>query len=89
MVKRTEKQKQKLLEDLWSKRNPSHDRDSSGVDRFWGTVLCVFEDYKVALTLPDVVKPSYCGSDWKHSAGRCKNQCRLCMLEEKALKKLD
>jgi len=52
-MKRTEEQKQKLLKDLWYKRNPSHDRDSNGVDRFWGTVLCVLEDYKVALTLPD------------------------------------
>jgi hypothetical protein len=82
-MERTEEQKQKLLKDLWYKRNPSHDRDSNGVDRFWGTVLCVLEDYKVALTLPDVVKPFYCGSDYNHNAGRCKSQCRMCTLEEK------
>jgi len=55
-MERTEEQKQKLLKDLWYKRNPSHDKDQNGVDRFWGTVLCVFNDYQKALTIPVVVK---------------------------------
>lgn len=41
------------------------------------------DDYNKALTLPCVVKPYYCGSDHNHNAGRCKNQCRLCSIEEK------
>jgi hypothetical protein len=41
------------------------------------------KEKKEQLTLPDVVKPFYCGSDYNHNAGRCKSQCRLCMLEEK------
>ena len=81
-MERTEEQKEQLLQDLWYKRNPSHDKDNNGVDRFWGTALCVFEDYKLALTLPDVVKPFYCGADENHNAGRCKNQCRLCSIDE-------
>lgn len=85
-MKRTEEQKQKLLEDLWYKRNPSHDRDSNGVDRFWGTVLCVLEDYNKALTLPDVVKSFYCWNS-KCDGKKCKNQCMGCeYYEEKELK---
>ena len=53
-MKKTEKQKEQILKDLWYKRNPCHDKDQNGVDRFWGTVLCVFEDYNKALTIPDV-----------------------------------
>lgn len=41
MIK-TEKQKEQILKDLWYRRNPCHDRDQNDVDRFWGTVLCVF-----------------------------------------------
>ena len=55
-MERTEEQKEQLLQDLWYKRNPSHDKDNNGVDRFWGTALCVFEDYKLALTLPVVMQ---------------------------------
>ena len=85
-MERTEEQKQKLLKDLWDKRNPSHDRDGNGVDRFWGTALCVFEDYKLALTLPDVVKPFYCWNS-KCDGKKCKNQCMGCeYYEEKELK---
>jgi hypothetical protein len=76
-MERTEEQKQKLLQNLWDKRNPSHDRDSNGVDRFWGTALCVFEDYKIALTLPDVVKPFYCHSEESNGL-RCGTQCLGC-----------
>ena len=83
-VEKTEEQKEQILKDLWYKRNPCHDKDQYGVDRFWGTVLCVFEDYKRALALPIVEKPFYCGAeDYTHSAGRCKSQCRMCNLEEK------
>ena len=53
---KTEKQKEQILKDLWYKRNPCHDKDQNGVDRFWGTVLCVFNDYQKALTIPVVVK---------------------------------
>jgi hypothetical protein len=35
-----------------------------------------------ALTIPVVVKPFYCGADENHNAGRCKNQCRLCSIDE-------
>ena len=54
-MEKTEEQKQQILKDLWYKRNPCHDKDQNGVDRFWGTVLCVLEDYNKALTLPIVV----------------------------------
>lgn len=53
-MEKTEEQKQQILKDLWYKRNPAHDKDSAGVDRFWGTVICVFNDYNKALTLPIV-----------------------------------
>jgi hypothetical protein len=84
-MKRTKEQKERLLKELWNKRNPCHDKDQNGVDRFWGTVLCVFEDYKVALTLPDVVKPFYCHSE---DAGglRCGSQCLGCEGMEKMKK---
>lgn len=39
----------KLLEDLWYQRNPCHDYDQQGKDRFWGTVMCVFNEYAKAL----------------------------------------
>ena len=29
-----------------------------------------------------VSKPFYCGADENHNAGRCKNQCRLCSIDE-------
>jgi len=48
-MEKTHKQKEQLLEDLWYKRNPCHDNDQEGNDRFWGTVLCVFNDYQKAL----------------------------------------
>jgi hypothetical protein len=51
-MEKTEEQKQQILKELWYNRNPCHDNDQEGNDRFWGTVLCVFEDYKLALTLP-------------------------------------
>lgn len=54
-MEKTDKQKQQILKDLWYKRNPCHDKDQNGVDRFWGTVLCVFEDYRKALTIPVVI----------------------------------
>lgn len=82
-MKKTESEKQELLKHFWSKRNPSHDFDNNGVDRFWGTALMVIEEYQEALTLGVVVKPFYCGSDYNHDAGRCKDQCRMCNLEEK------
>ena len=34
------------------------------------------------LTIPVVVKSFYCGADENHNAGRCKNQCRLCSIDE-------
>jgi hypothetical protein len=76
-MERTDKQKEQLLKDLWYKRNPCHDNDQEGNDRFWGTALCVFNDYNLALTLPDVVKPFYCHSE---EAGglRCGTQCLGC-----------
>ena len=43
----------------------------------------LYKNHIEQLTLPDVVKPFYCGSDYNHNAGRCKHQCRLCMVEEK------
>ena len=55
-MKKTEKQKQELIKELWYNRNPCHEKDQSGVDRFWGTVLCVLDDYNKALTLPVVEK---------------------------------
>lgn len=37
---------EKLLIDLWYKRNPSHEiNSSSGEDMFWKTAFMVFEDY--------------------------------------------
>lgn len=45
--------KQDLLKELWYKRNPCHDKDTDGVDRFWGTVICVFDDLNNALTKKD------------------------------------
>ena len=81
-MEKTEEQKQQILKEQWYNRNPCHDKDQNGVDRFWGTVLCVLEDYNKALTLPVVVKPFYCGADENHNAGRCKNQCRLCFIDE-------
>ena len=57
-MKKTEKQKQELIKELWYNRNPCHENDQSGVDRFWGTVLCVLDDYNKALTLPVVVGKS-------------------------------
>lgn len=45
-------------------------------------ITCLEERIK-QLTLTDVVKPFYCGSDYNHNAGRCKSQCRMCNLEEK------
>ena len=72
-----------LLKSLWYKRNPSHDKDSLGRDRFWGTVLCVFDDYKKALLEPILVKPFFCGSESNHNLERCKNQCKFCSLEDK------
>lgn len=48
-------QKEQLLQDLWYKRNPCHDNDQEGNDRFWGTVLCVFSDYQKALNTPLVM----------------------------------
>ena len=37
---------EKLLIDLWYKRNPSHEINSnSGEDMFWKTAFIVFEDY--------------------------------------------
>jgi hypothetical protein len=54
-MEKTEEQKQQILKDLWYKRNPAHDKDSAGVDRFWGTVLCVLDDYNKALTLHGIV----------------------------------
>jgi hypothetical protein len=53
-MERTDKQKEQLLKDLWYSRNPCHDKDQNGVDRFWGTALCVFNDYQKALTIPVV-----------------------------------
>lgn len=50
----TDKQKEQLLKDLWYSRNPCHDKGQEGNDRFWGTVLCVFNDYQKALTTPVV-----------------------------------
>ena len=77
-MERTDKQKEQLLKDLWYSRNPCHDKDQEGNDRFWGTALCVFNDYQKALTLPDVVKPSYCADESYHKIDRCKNQCGGC-----------
>jgi hypothetical protein len=54
-MERTDKQKEQLLKDLWHKRNPCHDNDQEGNDRFWGTVLCVFDDYNLALNTPFVI----------------------------------
>tara|TARA_R110000851_G_scaffold223851_2_gene376688 strand:- start:342 stop:599 length:258 start_codon:yes stop_codon:yes gene_type:complete len=76
-MERTDEQKEQLLKDLWYKRNPCHDNDQEGNDRFWGTALCVFADYNLALTLPDVVKPFCCHSE--ESCGlRCDTQCLGC-----------
>lgn len=37
---------EKLLIDLWYKRNPCHELNSnSGEDMFWKTAFMVFEDY--------------------------------------------
>ncbi len=37
---------EKLLIDLWYKRNPCHEYNlNSGEDMFWRTALMVFEDY--------------------------------------------
>lgn len=37
---------EKLLIDLWYKRNPCHEINSnSGEDMFWKTTFMVFEDY--------------------------------------------
>lgn len=77
-MEKTEEQKQQILKEQWYKRNPCHDKDQNGVDRFWGTVLCVLEDYNKALTLPDVVKPSYCADESYHKIDRCKEQCGGC-----------
>jgi len=55
-MEKTELEKQELLKELWYRRNPCHDRDSNGVDRFWRTALLVFEEYQKALTIPVVVK---------------------------------
>ena len=43
-------EKLRLLEKLWYSRNPCHDIDAMGNDRFWETVMFVFEDYNNALT---------------------------------------
>ncbi len=51
-------EKLRLLEKLWYSRNPCHDRDAMGNDRFWETVMCVFEDYNKALTIPIVTNSS-------------------------------
>jgi len=75
-MERTDKQKEQLLKDLWYSRNPCHDNDQEGNDRFWGTVLCVFEDYKLALTLPDVVEPFFCNNE--KVGVRCTTQCLGC-----------
>ena len=76
-MEKTEEQKQQILKDLWYKRNPAHDKDSAGVDRFWGTVLCVLDDYNKALTLPIVVKSFYCHSENARGL-RCGTQCLGC-----------
>jgi len=47
-------EKLKLIEELWYNRNPCHENDQEGNDRFWETVLCVFNDYEKALTIPIV-----------------------------------
>jgi len=75
-MKKTEEQKQQILKEQWYKRNPCHDKDQNGVDRFWGTVLCVLEDYNKALTLPDVVKPFFC--KYEKVGIRCSTQCLRC-----------
>ena len=37
---------EKLLKELWYKRNPCHElNSSSGEDMFWKTAFMVFEDY--------------------------------------------
>ena len=72
-MEKTEEQKQQILKDLWYKRNPAHDKDSAGVDRFWGTVLCVLEDYNKALTIP-VVSICVCGTEeYQESEKRADN----------------
>lgn len=82
-MKKTELEKQELLKHLWYKRNPSHDLDSDGVDRFWGTALMVFEEYQEALTLGVVVKPFYCLGDPKFvGVKRCSKQCKGCELSK-------
>ena len=56
-------------------------------DKSWYKLPELMEAYHQAkldlLTIPGVVKPFYCGSDYNHNAGRCKSQCRMCDLEEK------
>ena len=35
-----------FLKKLWDHRNPAHEFDSEGNDRFWETVQMVFEEYQ-------------------------------------------
>lgn len=46
----------KLLKTLWYERNPVHDFDENGEDRFWRTLLCVFNDYQESINKHTLVR---------------------------------
>tara|TARA_R100001510_G_C7648692_1_gene206060 strand:+ start:1153 stop:1464 length:312 start_codon:yes stop_codon:yes gene_type:complete len=42
----TKKAREEKLKELWYARNPQHELNAdTEKDMFWGTVLCVFEDF--------------------------------------------
>jgi len=64
-------EKLRLLEEFWHNRNPCHENDQEGNDRFWETVLCVFNDYEKALTIPVVTNRTFTNRTLK--CVECKN----------------
>ena len=79
------KQIEKLLIEEFKNNNVNFDNNFryDYVDDSFTDVLKSVIGVVEKLTICDVVKPFYCGSDYNHNAGKCKSQCRMCSLEEK------
>ncbi len=63
---------EKLLIELWYKRNPSHEANSdSGEDMFWKTAFMVFEDYLNEINKPKEAFLDLVSNEVSQSCNKC------------------
>ena len=80
----TEKEQITELKRLWLSRNPQHDTNADTdfqEDMFWGTVLCVFNDFEKIINAPQTFY-FLCDRECQ-GENQCSEQCYSCADMEK------